>query len=157
MHWRFGGRGQRWQLTGVHVLTQAGVREAAADWDEAVRAALPFMPNSIVGLHFYGILGFLQQYSWLWSSSLLSPQAVSRQPIAVLSSGLFSKPHIPHHIGTPHLPPSTSGDACLRLRYAGLRTARLWTSHSVPPATDRLRHSPPGPKPLLLSELISSQ
>lgn len=157
MHWRFGGRGQRWQLTGVHVLTQAGVREAAADWDEAVRAALPFMPNSIVGLHFYGILGFLQQYSWLWSSSLLSPPAVSRQPTAVLSSGLFSKPHIPHHIGTPHLPPSTSADACLRLRYAGLRTARLWTSHSVPPATDRLRHSPPGPKPLLLSELISSQ
>ena len=36
VHWCLGGRGQRWQLAGVWVLTQAGVGEAAANWDEAV-------------------------------------------------------------------------------------------------------------------------
>lgn len=103
MHWRFGGRGERWQLAGVRVLTQAGAGEAAADWDEAVTAALPFMPHSTVALHFYSILGFFQQHSWLWSSSLLSPQAVSGQPTAVLLlSGLLSKPHVPHQSPCPH-------------------------------------------------------
>ena len=98
MHWHFGGRGQRWQLTGVHLLTQAGVGEAAADWDEAVMAGLPFMPNSTVGLHFYGILGFLQQYSWLWSSSLLSPQAC----LQATNSSPFLGSFLQTPCSTPH-------------------------------------------------------
>ena len=45
--------------------------------------------------------GFLHKHSWLWISFLLSPQAVSSQPIAVISVDLLSNPHVP--APSPHV------------------------------------------------------
>lgn len=62
--------------------------------------ALPFARHSTVVFCFHGGLGSLQENSWLQSSSLLSPQAVSSQPITVTSLDLLSKPHAPAPICT---------------------------------------------------------
>ena len=95
VHWCLGGRGQRWQLAGVWVLTQAGVGEAAANWDEAVSStALHASLSSSLSLLRHS--GLPPAALLEWSASLLSPQAVSGQPTAVLLSGLLSKPHVPH-------------------------------------------------------------
>ena len=62
---------------------------------EAAMAALPFVHHSTMVLCCYGSLHFLHKHSWLQSSSLPAPQAVSSHPTAVPSLGLLSKPHIP--------------------------------------------------------------
>ena len=85
---------------------------------EAAMEALSFVCHSTVVLCFCGDLGFLHKHSWLWSSSLPSPQAVSSQPTAVTSLGLLSKPHVPApslsaHWQTPSQP--------------GVRRAVAWT------------------------------
>ena len=55
-------------------------------------AAPPFLRHPAMALCLCGSLGFLHEHSWLWSSSLPSPQAVSSQSTAVPSSSLFSNP-----------------------------------------------------------------
>ena len=67
---------------------------------ESTMAALPLVHHSAMAPCFQGSLCFLQEHSWLQSSSLLSPQAVSSQPITVTSLDLLSKPHVPAPICT---------------------------------------------------------
>ena len=90
-----------------------------------------------MALHFYGGLGFLQEHSWLWSSSFPSPQAVSSQPTAVLSPGLLSKPHVPAPRPCLHWQTHVSS---WDMQSCDLDP--LCRSHSVLPATDWLLHSP---------------
>ena len=74
-------------------------------------AAPLFVCHSTVALCFYGSLGLLHEHSWLWSSTLLSLQAVSIQPTAVLSADLLSQPHIPALSPAPHQWTYVSGGA----------------------------------------------
>ena len=112
---------------------------------------LPFMHHSAMALHSYGGLGFLQEHSWLRSSSLLSPQAVSVQPKAVLSLGLLSKHHIPAPSPYQQWQTPVSGWGA-----QGCDIDYLCKSHSVLPATDQLLLFPlTAPKAPLLSQLIS--
>ena len=103
-------------------------------------AAPLFVCHSTVALCFYGSLGLLHEHSWLWSSTLLSLQAVSIQPTAVLSADLLSQPHIPALSPAPHQ------WTCLRRGTQGCGTDHLCRSHSVLPATDQLSRSPPSPR-----------
>ena len=86
-------------------------------------------------LCFCGGLGFLQDHSQLWSSSLPFPQAVSSQPTAVPSPSLLSKPSPCAHWQTP-----ISG-CCVQC--CGMD--HLFRSHSVLPATNVLMGSCPSP------------
>ena len=83
-------------------------------------AAPPIVCPLMTVLYFCGNLDFLHKHSWLWTSSLLSSQALSLQPTAVLFSGLLSNPTFQH---TAHV---HTGDTRLRLRRAG-----LWHGPSV--------------------------
>ena len=56
---------------------------------EAEMAALLFARHSTMAPRFSGGPRFLRKHSLLWSSSLLSPQAVSSRPTAVPSPGLL--------------------------------------------------------------------
>ena len=119
---------------------------------EAAMVAPPAAHHSTVLPCFYGSLGLLHKHSWLRISSLLSPQAVSSHPTAVLHPGLRSNPHIPAlsqrvHQQT-HVPVwGTQGCGMDHLR----------TSHSVLSATDWPFHPPPTASDApLLSQLISS-
>ena len=51
--------------------------------------------HSTVSPCFCVSLDFLHKHSRFWITSLLSPQAVSSQPMAVFSLGLLSNLHIP--------------------------------------------------------------
>ena len=142
----FGGRGQRWRLTGMCEPTPAGTPPSASRGGgqsggrEAVMVALPFTCHSTMALHFHGGLGFLQEHSQMWSSSLPSPQAVSTQPTAVLSPGLLSKPYVPASSPRPHQQTHNSGWGM-----QGCVMDHQCRSHSVLPATDWLLCSPSGP------------
>ena len=105
--------------------------------------------HSTVTPCFYGRPGFLHKHSQLWISFFPSPQAVSSQPMAVLSLGLLSNPHIP----APS--PRAHWQTCFSLGCAGL-WHRLCRSHSVLSATDGSFHPPPtASDALLLSQIIS--
>ena len=86
---------------------------------------------------FHRSLVFLHRHSLLWISSLLSPQAISPQPTAVLAPGLLSNHHAPApspcvHWWT-HVPAWAPQDC---------GTDHLCSFHSVPSATDRLLQPP---------------
>ena len=105
-------RGRVWQEAGTDrgALTLVGVPPIAhrvRGWcvgREAMMETLSLVLHSTMALHFQGNLCFLKEESWLWSSSLPSPQAVlaqlidtlpslqatSMQPTAVFSQGLLS-------------------------------------------------------------------
>ena len=94
-------------------------------------------------------LGFLHKHFQLQTSSLLSPQAISSQPAAVLCRSLLSKPQVPAPTPCAHWGHTSGWGA------QGCDTDHLCRSHSVLPATDRLLRSPPlAPEALLLSQLI---
>ena len=90
---RKGGRGdgRADETAQLSTLPSAG---GGRDW-RVRREATMAAHHWTIMLHFCHILGFLQEHSWLQSSSLPSPQAFSLQPTSVLSPGLFSKPCIP--------------------------------------------------------------
>ena len=115
---------------------------------EASMATLPFVCPSTMALCFYGDPGFFQEDSWLRSSFLPSPQAVSLQRTAVLSLGLLSKPHVP-------APSPWARVSVWDMQGCGLDP--LCRSHSVLPATDRLLHSPLSPQssPSVPDDLLS--
>ena len=116
-------------------------------------ASPPLKCHLILALCFYGSPGFLHKHSWLWISSLLSPQAVSLQPTAVLSPGLLSKPHVPTPRPCAHQWTLISGRGM-----QGCGTDCLCRSHSVLPATDQLLHSLPiASEAPLLPQLIFPQ
>ena len=100
---------------------------------------------------FYGRPGFLHKHSQLQISFLPTPQAVSSQPMAVLSPGLLSIPHVPT--------PSPCKYQWAHVPVWGMQgcgTYHLHKSHSVLSATDQLFHPPPRPSDApLLSQLIS--
>ena len=83
---------------------------------------------------FYSVLGFFCKLSWLWSSLLLSLQAVSSQPTAVLSLDPLSKSHFPAHSPSPHQETHNSG-------VQGCGMDHACSSYFVLPSTDWLLHS----------------
>ena len=98
---------------------------------ETAMAAPPLAHHLTVALCFCVVsLGFLHEHSWLWSSSLPSPQAVSSQPTAVPFPGLLSIPHIPAPSPPPHQQTPFSGWGT-----QGCSMDRLYRSHSVLPQT----------------------
>ena len=118
---------------------------------EAAKSAPPPAHHSTMASWFYGSPGFLHKHSWLWISSLLSPQAVSLQPTAVLSPGLLSNPHI------PALSPCVHWQTHFPVwGVQGCGADHLCRSHSVLSATDQPFHLPPKASDVpLLSQLIS--
>ena len=107
--------------------------------------------HSTMALCSYVGLGFLNEHSQLWNSSLLSPQAISSQPTTVPPPGLLSTP-------TLFQPPAPmcTGKYISGLGTQGCGKDYLCRSHSVLPATGQLLHSPPiAPKTPLLSQNIS--
>ena len=76
----------------LSVPTKAG----AGEWGGGVAmSAPPLVHHSTMAPCFCGGLGFFHKLSQLWSSLILSLQAVSSQPTAVPSLGLLSKPCFP--------------------------------------------------------------
>ena len=114
----------------VALLSASGSRDQCLK-REATMVALLFVYHSTMMLHFCGNPGFLQKLSWLWSSLLPSPQAVSSQSTTVPSSGLLSKPHVPALRLHVHWCTPVSGWGT---QICGID--HLCRSHSVPPATD---------------------
>ena len=127
------------------------VEAGACSWRERLQwRAPPFVHHSTMALCFYGCQGFLHKHFQLQTSSLLSPQAISSQPAAVLCRGLLSKPQVPAPTPCAHWEHTLGWGA------QGCDTDHLCRSHSVLPATDWLLRSPPlAPEALLLSQLIS--
>ena len=82
-------------------------------------------------------LGFLHEHFWIWSSSLLCPQAVSSQPTVVPSLGSLPEPQVlaPSPNAPWRTPISGWGAQCHG-------TDHLCKSHSVLPDTDWLLGSP---------------
>ena len=103
----------------------------------AVMAALPLARQSTLMPCFYGVPGFFCRLSQLWSSLLLSLQAVFSLPIAVFSLGLRSKPHFP--APSPALQQVTH-DSGWNAQSSSVDHAR--SSYFVLPFTDCLLHSP---------------
>ena len=101
----------------------------------------PLVCNSIVAPCFYGGPGFFHEHSWLWSSLLLSLQAVSLQPTAVPSLCLLSKPHVPEPSLHPQYQTHISGWGV-----QGCGMDPQWRSYTVLPATDRLLQCPLSPQ-----------
>ena len=104
-----GGRERRWRPNEAHEPALVGAPPSACRGRgrhmgrEAAMATPPFARHSTMALCLCGRPGFLRGLSWLQSSSLLSPRAVSAQPAAVLSPGLLSKPHVPAPSPCPYL------------------------------------------------------
>lgn len=141
------GRGlRRWWQLGAHEPAPVGAFPSTHGGRglhmgrKVLMVVPPFVCHSTMVLHFYGGWIFFHENSWLWSSSLLSPQAVSSQPTVVLSPCLLSKPHIPTLSPHLHWWIHISGWGM-----EGCVTDHLCRSHFVLPATDQVLHSPPGP------------
>ena len=118
---------------------------------EAAMTAPPPVHQPTVAPCFYGRPGFLHKHSWLQISFLLSPQAVSLQPMTGLSPGLLSNPHVPapspHVHWWTHIPvwgAQGCGTYC-QCRSKSVLSATDWSFHPPLTASD----AP------LLSELIS--
>ena len=86
---------------------------------------------------FYGISDFFHRLSWLWSSLLLSLQAVFSQPTAVPSLGSCSKPHFPEP--SPVSQQATHDSGWNAQSYS---VDHACSSYFVLPSTDHLLHSP---------------
>ena len=102
-----------------------------------IMAALPLESHSAMTPCFYGVPGFFQRLSRLWSSLLLSLQAVFSQPTAVPSLGPCSKPHFP--APSPPSQPVTH-DSGWNVQNCSVDHA--CSSYFVLPSTDHLRCSP---------------
>ena len=73
----------------------SGCQRSRPVGEGVIMAAAPLARHSTRMPCFCGVPGFFCRHSPLWSSLLLSLQAVFSQPIAVPSLGLHSKPHFP--------------------------------------------------------------
>ena len=99
--------------------------------------ALPLVHLSTMTPCFYGVPGFFCKICQLWSSLLLSLQAVLSQPTSVPSLGPCSKPHFP----APSSPPQqVTHDSIWSAQSCGVDDA--CSSYFVMPSTDHPLHSP---------------
>ena len=102
-----------------------------------IMAAPPLLCHSAMVSCYYGVPGFFCRLFQLWSSLLLSLQAVFSQPTAVPSLGPCSKPHFP----APS-PPSQQATHNSGWNVQSSGVDHVCSSYFVLPSTDHLLHSP---------------
>ena len=106
-------------------------------WKGVVMVALSLVHQSTMTFCFYGVPDFFCRLSWMWSSLLLSLQAVFSQPTSVPSLDPHSKPHFPAPI--PPLKQETHNPGW---NAQSCSVDHVCSSYFVLPSTDHLLHSP---------------